>query len=210
MLMTIFGASGKVGQLTAINAWERGHEVRAFVHSHNPFEDKNRERFTVIRGDVHNRSDIERALVGSQAVISALGSWGTPDKDIVSAAVNNIVPAMETAGQRRLVTLTGNGVVWSEDRLRLQDKAARGLMGLVAPKILADGDDHLRRLAASQLDWTCVRSPAMRDAGAAEYELTMDPLPLTAWISREAVAHCLVDLAEGSEYLAQAPFITHP
>ena len=77
MQLTVFGASGRIGQLVVLLALERGHTVKAFVHSKNPFlDDKN---LTIITGAVSDSATVGKALQGGKAVISALGSWGIKD-----------------------------------------------------------------------------------------------------------------------------------
>lgn len=216
----MFGASGKVGREVVAVALTRGHEVVAFVHRHNPFADEAGEAWLrVITGDVSDPAAVSGAIAGSEAVISCLGSWGTKDKNVVSTGMRTIIPAMERAGVRRLVTVTGAGAQWSGDRPGLVERAGHCLLGLAAAKILRDGEEHLRLLAASSLDWTAVRSPVMRSAGPTGYRLTRRPPWPLATIPRAAVARCLVDLAGQAaqveeadlvaqgNYRQQAPFI---
>jgi putative NADH-flavin reductase len=107
MKITVFGANGNVGRLVVENALHQGHEVIAFIHGDNPF--KASDKLSVIKGDIYNQKDVEKALNGSQAVISTLGSWGTPNKNILSAGMKNIIPKMQDAGINRIISLTGAG-----------------------------------------------------------------------------------------------------
>lgn len=205
MQITVFGASGKVGQRVVALALERGYTVNAFVHSHNPYNDVSGVK--VFQGNVKDSGSVERALVGSDAVISALGSWGTKSRNIVSSGMASIIPAMEKLGIKRIITVTGAGALWSKDKPGLLSKAGRLLVKFVSRKILDDGEKHLGLLENSQLIWTCVRSPAMTNGKGHGYRLGFKaPAPWAA-IPRLAVAECMVDLAENDEYRRQAPFI---
>lgn len=206
MQITVFGASGKVGRQVVALALEHGHEVNAFVHSHNPFQGS--EGVTVYKGNVRDVKAIAAAIVGSDAVISALGSWGTKNKDIVSSGMKTIIPAMEKQGVERIITITGSGAFWSKDKPSFLGRAAHGLLKIGASGILEDGEQHIRLLEASDLKWTCVRSPAMTKGKNITYRLGFKSPAPWATIPRKAVAECLLDLAENSEYRRQAPFIS--
>src|SRR4051812_5760179 len=105
MKVTVFGANGKVGQLLISSLLKDGHEVVAFIHKKNNLP-KN-PKLKIVKGDIYNKEDVEKALRDSQAVLSALASWGTPRKDVLSAAMKKIIPAMQKTGIKKIVSLTG-------------------------------------------------------------------------------------------------------
>jgi putative NADH-flavin reductase len=205
MQVTVFGASGRVGRQVVLLALEQEHTVRAFVHSHDPF--KSQPGLTVIKGNVRDEKAVVAAINGSQAVIVALGSWGTKSKNVVSSGTRLIIPAMRSQGLKRIVTLTGSGARWSGDKPGFWGSIGRLFLKILAPKILRDGEEHLRLLEASNLVWTSVRSPAMSNGKFTGYKLSLQSPPLWARISRQAVAHSLIDLADNGEYPRQAPFL---
>jgi len=205
MQITIFGAAGKVGRLTTERALAEEHTVIAFVHSQNPFaETKN---LIIRKGDVHNPDDVVAAIEGSQAVISCLGSWHTKQKDILSAAMQTVIPAMDKQGIKRIITLTGAAAFDKTDALSLAQKIGDRLFGLVAHKIVADGGAHLKLLQTSDLDWTVIRSPVMKNSHEDTYQLRMTFPGLFDRISRRAVAKCLVDQLEATDNIRRAPII---
>jgi putative NADH-flavin reductase len=208
MKLTIFGANGKVGQIVVTEALRRGHEVTAFVHSSSSFADNPNLR--IVKGDVHSQSDIRTGAEGSEAIISALGSWHTPSKDIVTSAVHHLIPIMKTLKIRRIVTVTGAGALLASDHPNIFDRLQHFVIKLAAPKILFDGEEHMRLLSESDLAWTVVRSPVMNTKGSTGYQLGLKyPLPWQT-INRAAVARCLLDLAESADWSKQAPVITRP
>ena len=207
MQITVFGASGKVGKQVVELALAQKLEVVAFVHSKNPFEPK--PGLSVVKGDINDAEAVKKAVEGSDAVISTLGSWGTKDKNSLTVGMRNIIPAMETSKPTRLITLTGSGATWSGDKPSIFDKASHILLGLVARKILEDGEEHLRLLDASDLDWTAIRSPVMSSKSVSGYKLSYKPPSLVAKIPREAVAKCLIDQIEDIDFIRQAPHIHH-
>jgi|SRR5665213_975706 len=205
MQITVFGASGKVGQLVVAMALAKGYSVHAFVHSHNPFEPN--DALQVIRGSISDKAAVREALEGSDAVISTLGSWHTKGKNVLSSGMTNILPAMKSRGIERIVTVTGAGALWAGDKPGILDKLNHALLGLIAPKILRDGEEHLRLLAQSGLDWTCVRSPVMTKSARKTYRLDIKLLSPWASIPRAAVAQSLVDQLAHTDYSRLAPGI---
>lgn len=205
MHILVLGASGKVGSKVICRLLDYGHKVRAFTYGAAPFAAN--ENLEIIQGDVHNAADIKQALEQIDAVISCLGSWGTPNKDILGVAMSQVVPEMERRGIKRIVSLTGSGAAAPNERLRFVDKINRGLLLVGAEKILRDGEKHLQILAESTLDWTVIRSPIMANGSATTYSLSMTaPLPL-ATVPREAVVAALVDQLDRTTEVKKAPHI---
>ena len=205
MNITVFGATGHVGSLVVEKLLAGGHNVSAFTHGTHHFADNPRLR--IIPGDIHKSEDIEKALNDSEAVISCLGSWHTPTKDILTAAMTSIVPIAEEHGIKRIISLTGSAAYAPGDHLGIVDRLNRSMISLIAPKILKDGEAHIRILAESTLDWTVIRSPVMTNKDAAKYRLDMNsPSPL-ATIPRAAVVAALVDSLEDAKFIRAAPYI---
>ena len=206
MKVVVFGASGKVGQKVVATLLERGHTVTAFVFGESAFSES--DNLKVIQGNVKTYDDVMSAVTGNDAVISALGSWGTKSKDILSAGMRNIVPAMEASGVSYIVSLTGADARAPDDHPNPAQKMLHSFLGIVARKILEDGERHIQTLASSALDWTIVRSPVMNEHGSVEYNLTASlPYPW-ATIHRSAVANAMVDVLESESWIREAPIIS--
>lgn len=223
--ITVFGANGRVGALVVHLLLKRGYRVRAFVHSANQeLKDPN---ITYIHGDVADKDSVAEALNGADAVISALGSWGTKNKNILTVGMKTIVPLMEEMKVKRIVTLTGADA-WTPDQYNAwrHFTLVQKLFGLmnkrpvlvaylshrlfltVAGKILRDGEEHMRILSKSQLDWTTIRSPVMNNRGVNSYVLAMRyPLPWQT-VNRAGVARALADEIEVDMRYRTAPYIS--
>lgn len=108
MKITVFGASGAIGRLVTKAALERGHSVTAYVRRPDAFQTEV-ERLTVVLGKLDDQDQMERAIEGADAVISALGpSLNPPRKSTATPIADGhrlIVAAMEKNGVKRLVTL---------------------------------------------------------------------------------------------------------
>lgn len=202
MQITVYGASGKVGQLLVKELLAKRHTVVAFVHSHNPFAGIN--GVTVIAGTVEDQAAITLAALDSTVLISTLGSWGTPSKTVVSTGTRAIITAAAQHNIYRVITLTGASAFCSTDRPTQLDKYTRYLLNILAPKILQDGEAHLALLEASSLNWTTLRSPAMLSFGKPRYRLTPRLPSLLATIPRPAVVQAIVDQVTTTKHYRKA------
>ncbi len=208
MQITVFGANGKVGSLVVEQALEQGYEVVAFVHRKSQLPPHAALR--IVKGDIYDAATVATAIKGSTVIISALSSWGTPEKDVLSAAVEHIIPAMKVQGTKRIISLTGSDARASGDVLTPLHRLSHGLIKLVpgVRKVLADGEQHIQLLEAGGLDWTVVRSPVMNKRGDIKHcRLTSRRSLPWATINRHSVAQSLVGLVEDDSYNGQAPFI---
>ena len=206
MQITVFGSNGKVGRLVTSLLLDSGHSVKAFVHNNSSLTDN--KNLTLHKGDIYSSDDVLNAVKGSDAVISCLSSWHSPNKDILSSAMKNLIPAMKSSSVNRVITLTGSGAFYQKDKPNLFDKSQHSLMMALAKKVLADAEDHINLLETSSLDWTVLRSPVMTELGSADFKL-QDGFPAPwATIHRHAVAKSLVELACSNDHIRKAPVIT--
>jgi putative NADH-flavin reductase len=205
MKIILFGASGKVGSYVTEELIKRGHTVTVFVHSSGNFSESN--RLHIAHGDVHNLASVEAALRGNDAVISCLGSWGTERKDILSSAMNTIIPTMQKLGIKRIVTLTGSAARSPSDNRSLVQSMIRFTLMIFGKNILMDGEAHLRSLSSSNLVWTSVRSPIMQSMPTTHYVFNTTPPAIWATISRYSVVYAICDLIESNKFAKKAPFI---
>lgn len=205
MIVTVFGASGKVGKLVVDELLAQGYYVQAFVHKHNPFQPH--ENLTIVKGDIFSEEDVRRALHKADAIVSTLGSWGTDTKDVVSGAIKNIIPEMRDLEIRRIVTLTGSSALLPNEKISIMHKIERFFLKIFGKKILADGELHIQLLAKSSLDWTVIRSPIMTNSGSQNFKLSnTQPNPFAS-INRAAVAQAIVTQLVDQESIRKAPHI---
>lgn len=147
--IVIFGASGRTGRSVVAHAVQRGDEVVAFVR------DASKQWFPdaveVRQGHPSDPRDVEAALVGADAVVSALGPVAEVTTTEISDATRVIADAMDRLGPRRLV-VAANGKV-------LDDSDVTGAYANVAAEHRRDA----AILRESRLDWTVVAAPMLTD-----------------------------------------------
>ena len=188
--VVIFGAGGKVGSLLVEYALAEGYAVTAFIHRHHNLP--SHPNLKITKGDAYNKIDVQNVLQDADIVLSALSSWGTPKKDVLSAAMTNIIPTMNTCGIKRIISLTGAEARAAGDTLSVIHRFAHFGIGIVGGKVLHDGEKHIELLEQSSLDWTVIRSPIMRSGSSQKYTLNAKrPLPWQL-INREAVARAMI------------------
>ena len=205
MKIVLFGANGRVGGLVLNELLARGHEVRAFVHGEITNE---HPKITVVKGDIYDTQAVTAALDGMDIVMSTLGSWGTEKKNILTTAMQAIIPAIVANNQQRIVSLTGTAAHLPHERSGPLAKIDRLLLARIDKQILADGEEHLKLLSESNLDWTVLRSPIMNSEGdATAYKLNNKFTLPFANIHRKSVALALVDMAEQNTWSKAAPCI---
>lgn len=206
MKVLVFGANGRVGSLLVKQLIKQEYEVVAFIHGKNNLPKNN--LLTVFKGDIYSRENVSSAMKGCDVIISALGSWGTPNKDILTSAMENIIPEMENQKIKRIITLTGADALANEEKPTLIQKITRPIFTVLAKKILEDGENHIALLEDSELDWTVVRSPVMNNMGNPKkfYFSDTPPNPFRT-INRKSVAIALANQTEDTAFIHQAPYI---
>ena len=201
----VIGASQGIGLETVRTALAAGHRVRAFARSADriALSDPNLERWP---GNALDGHDVAAALDGVSVVVQALG---VPTRDLLgsvrlfSDATNILVPALEKAGIRRLLAVTGFGAGDSRDAISpLQRLPFR----LVFGRAYDDKDAQEMRIRRSALDWTLIR-PGVLTGGrpTGRYRVLDTP---ASWrnglIARADVAHFIVEQITQPDRIGQA------
>ena len=207
MKVLVLGASGRLGRHIVGGLLGRGHGVRAFIHSDNRLAPHG--QLELFGGDVHDGGAMTYAVQGVDAVVSALSSAAAPLKDVTSSAMRNLNPAMAAAGVRRIVSVTGSAASRDHERDSPHPylAARREQLMRIIPELLIDGEEHMRILENSGLDWTVVRAPLMQDESAADYTLSLDPPPPQTTSTYRSAAAAMIDQISSHAWHGAAPFV---
>jgi uncharacterized protein YbjT (DUF2867 family) len=207
MRITVFGASGGIGEHLVTLAAERGHEVHA-VYRTRPDNPPNNAVETLIHPDILDPGIAAQAVAGADAVITAVG----PN----FARRHNPRSALRSPADlhQRLARTLVTAMAGSTTRLISVSTASMGpadpIMG-IAPRLLfrfvrtvlirnlgVVGQDLLameQELAASDLDWYAVRPIKLTD-GPLTKQIHAGNQFTMGTISRADVAWYLLELAE--------------
>lgn len=207
--ITIFGATGKTGKLVVAQALERGFEVVAFTRDRSKL-DLLDARLRLVQGDISDAQAVERAVSGSDAVISVLGPASNRPEFAVSRGTQNILTAMQKQNVKRLVLSTGAGVGDAGDQPKAFDKIIVALLRVLNKNVLEDMVRTVDLVRASDRDWTIVRVPMLTDdpatgrirAGAVGKDIGTR-------IGRADMAAFILRQLEDDTYMSQAPSISN-
>lgn len=164
MKLVVFGASGGTGKCVVEQALGSGHDVTAVVRDPSRMQ-LHHDRLRVIRADVFESEEIESALVGAGAVISALGPRSyRVQSTVCSRGTGSILSAMRKTEVRRFVGVSAApvGSVDKNDEI-LYRFVARPLLRMFLKGLyddLAVMESEVRR---SGTDWTIFRPPRLTD-----------------------------------------------
>lgn len=190
MKVAVFGAAGRTGVEVVREALARGHEVTAVVR--NPDAVTNKD-VTVAVADVHDQDQVNAAVAGVDAVVSALGGKPRQPTTVYSDGIANITQGMRAAGVRRLLTLSSGGlelgphVPWAQ---RVVSGLVVKLMFKEVHADMAKMEAYLRQV--DDLDWTIVRVPTLTDkAATSKYRVSEAPLDKPSTLSRADLGHYL-------------------
>ncbi|MEP7200621.1 MAG: SDR family oxidoreductase [Chloroflexota bacterium] len=207
MHIVIFGATGGTGRVLVAQALGAGHAVTAFVRDPSQIATRH-ERLTLAQGDMGDAARVAEAIKGQDAVLSAFGPRrGSKDTDLLAVGTRHILAAMRQHGVRRFISQSGAGVVDERDEPSLVRTLIRALLKLSAPHVLADAEQQFALVKASDLDWTMVRVPRLKEgAPTGKYRVGYKP-PAGAAVTRGDIAEFMLKQLTDKTYLRQAPFI---
>ncbi|MFG3531675.1 NAD(P)-dependent oxidoreductase [Streptomyces sp. NPDC047917] len=198
MRITVFGATGGVGQEIVRQALAAGHEVTAVVRdpARLPVPLSDVQVHTVARMD--DPEALREAVAGRDAVLSALGSRGRKADGVAERLTGAVLAAMEAEGVRRLLVVSAAPVGPRPADDPLPDRLARKVIGAVLKEVYADLTLMEAALARSATDWTSVRPPKLTDGPlTGKYRTVVGGTPRSGrTISRADVAHAMLALTD--------------
>ena len=195
MKLIVLGATGGTGLQIIRQAAERGHTLTALVRSPerlNGFKD----RITVRSGDLLNPAELESAIRGHDAVLSAFGPRApisNLDANLLQRFALALTTAMPRAGVRRAV-VESVAFLFKDSVI----PPAYVLGRLFFSQVVADASAMERIFVESALDWTMVRPPELTDkAFTGKYRAREEHLPFFGFtISRADVADFMIKAVE--------------
>lgn len=201
--VAVLGATGATGRHVVATGLERGHEIVALVRRADSFEPA-AGLAEMVWADLSDRGTLTQALVDVDVVISTLGGADTGPTTVCTDAISTTRSAMSEAGVSRLIVVSAHGVLESHDRSLYSMAVWAG----VSEK-MKDKESMESLITSSELEWTIVRPPMLKDTPATGKYQVGEELPIHLWhtIGRADLAAFLVREAEESQFVRRYPRI---
>jgi putative NADH-flavin reductase len=157
MKLVVIGATGRSGRRLVDRAVEAGHTVTAFAPEPAKLGDQS-ERLITLAGDVLDAGAVKEAIMGSEAVVSALGVAKRTTTTLFSDGIRNIVAAMDASGVRRLVCVSAAGLAIGPHLGLPRQLFAEFVIERIMRNVYLDLARMEDEVALSDLDYTVVRA----------------------------------------------------
>lgn len=208
MKIAVFGASGAIGRLFVSQALKQGHQVHQYSRSKSGLPES--EKAKVFVGELSDYDQIEKAIAGTDAVVSLLGpavKFSYPGMP-VSTGHEHIVRAMKKLGVSRFITIATPAVAFEKDHTSVATILPKVMARLFLPKpykeIVAVG--QITR--SSGLDWTIVRFIAPADGEpTGQVKVTFGDQKISFNITRADIAGFVLEQLGSRQYFQSMPII---
>ena len=164
MKVALIGATGFVGAGLLDELLRRGHEVVALVRK--PEAAAAREHVQFVKADVLKADEVQRAVTGCDAVVSAYNAgWSNPNiYDDFMQGSRAIVQGVKAAGIKRYLVVGGAGSLYVNGQ-QLVDSP--DFPAFIKPGASAARDMFAELQKDAALDWT-MQSPAVGFHGGSD------------------------------------------
>ncbi len=210
--LLVIGASRGIGREVVKQALAGGHRVRAFARraEHIDIASPQLEKR---RGNALERGDVAAALAGTDVVIQALGVDAGPEMvlrpvSLFSESTRVLLAAMEDAGIKRLISVTGFGA--GDSRASLGCLEGLGFW-LLLGRAYDDKGIQERLIRESNLDWVIARPVILtKGSRSGRYKVLVDRKDWrNGFISRADVADFIVKQIDDDSHLGKTPVLTY-
>ncbi|HEY3008645.1 MAG TPA: NAD(P)H-binding protein [Micromonosporaceae bacterium] len=207
MKLTVFGATGRIGEQAVRQALGAGHTITAVVREQSRLDIDHPSLDVVRVAGLADPEPLVPAVAGRDAVLSAVGPRRRSDTAVASTATRGILGALEAAGVRRFAAVSAvpvgpvpPGESWFNRRILLP-AITRLLREVYAD--LATMEDEIRH---SDTDWTIIRPPNLVNRPLTNTYRTVigGNVPRGKSIGRADVAHAMLALLDDAATIRQA------
>jgi putative NADH-flavin reductase len=159
MKLIIFGSTGGIGQHLVTQGLAAGHSITAIARRPEVITIQH-PALQVVQGDALQLNTFREAMVGQDAVLSALGARDSKPTVVYSEGLRHIIEAMRAANVRRVMCVSATGI---EPGIWWQKIVAKLVLWQVFKHSYTDLVRMETVVKASGLDWTIVRPPRLTD-----------------------------------------------
>jgi putative NADH-flavin reductase len=216
MKILILGVSGRTGLLTAAEAVKRGHQVVGIARNPDKVNIKGVE---LIEGTPYNFETVKKAIIGCNAIVGVLSSFPASQGifgkinsplDVMSVSLKNTIQLMNENQIKRIVLMTALGVSDSEKEVPWLFRFLVRISNIKYAYI--DHEIQEKMLENSSLDWTILRPVMLTDKNeklSVIHRIGKEGI-LKSQVSRNAMAHLILDSIEKELFIKQKPGISNP
>jgi nucleoside-diphosphate-sugar epimerase len=211
MKLVVFGAHGSTGRLLTHQALAAGHEVTAVTRRPGDFP-LHHERLRVVGADVHDPAAVDRAVDGTDAVLSALGVPFTRKPiTVYSDGIRHITAAMSRHGVKRVVAVSSSATYphHHADGGFLLNRVLQPLItATIGRTTYADMrlmEEHLR---GGDLEWTVMRPSGLFDAPAVSRYVLREETAPGIFTSRADLAASMLAQVDDVRFVGKAVAVT--
>lgn len=171
--ITILGATGMVGKNLLQKAINKEIKVKVLVRNEENLRDL-LQRVEVIEGNYFDKNKLQNALENSNAILSTIGppmnsKLSSIDEDNYIDSLAFIIKQMEANNQTRWINISGAGVKMPNEKLPLARKLLRVTLMAASKSTINIKDRELQLLEQSNLEWTNIRPPMIKEKVEGEF-----------------------------------------
>ena len=210
--IALFGATGPTGRHIIEEALKQGYNLSVYTRDAKKLASF-AGRVEIVVGNLQDQRAIAKCIQGADAVISALGPNSVKvqgDKPVMHG-LTHIIAAMNHAGVRRLIQISTAAYRDPKDGFASKTHGLALLFKVIARKGYEDIKATGELIANSDLDWTLVRIPNLKD-GPADGRVDVGwygKTKLGTKLSRGNLAKFLVDQVTDKKLVRAAPGIAN-
>ncbi|MBK1822296.1 NAD(P)-dependent oxidoreductase [Burkholderia orbicola] len=212
MKIALFGATGPTGKHIIEEGLKQGYALSIYTRDAKKLA-AFAGKVEIVVGDLRDLDAIANCIQGADAVISALGPNGFKvqgDRPIMHG-LSNIIAVMKRSGVRRLIQISTASYRDPKDGFDLASRANALMFKVIVRKAYDDIKATGELIANSDLDWTLVRIPFLKD-GPANGKIDVGwygKTKLSSKLSRGNLAEFLVGQVTDKKFVRAAPGIAN-
>lgn len=160
MNITIFGATGRVGNEFLHRALADGHQVTALVRTASKLS--SHKNLIILEGDIRDAANVNEAIQGADVVFSAIG---TDKTTTLTDAIPLIIDTMYKEKVKRILTIGTAGILQS----RTNPEVYRFLSTESKRRLTFAAEEHSKvyeQLSETNLEWSIVCPTFLPDGEA--------------------------------------------
>ncbi|HLO59889.1 MAG TPA: SDR family oxidoreductase [Bacteroidales bacterium] len=205
--IAVIGGTGKAGKYLVNQLVNNGFNSKVLLRNPDKLEITS-HLIEKVTGDVRNYESVYSLIEGCSAVISTLGQT-KGESPVFSQATVNIIKAMNALNVHRYIMITGLTLDTIHDNKSFRTRLLSKIMKLSFPDIIADKQKEYSFLSASNLNWTVIRLPVIKQTkSSGEIKISLTDCPGKI-ISSTDLANFLISQLSDDNFIRKTPFIAN-